>query len=95
MACNSQSIDRPTHDMHTHIHTPTSKTQIKDFDAKPYFNDKKASVRNDRVTLLGVAASKIALEDAKMDLGAIDGGGFGRGGVGGLVADTCMYCKLY
>lgn len=53
---------------------PSPPKQIKDFDAKPYFNDKKASVRNDRVTLLGVAASKIALEDAKLDLGAIDGG---------------------
>lgn len=48
--------------------------QVKGFDAKPFFTDKKASVRNDRVTLLGVAASKLAVEDAKLDLGGIDGG---------------------
>ncbi len=53
---------------------PGHPRQVKDFDAKPYFNDKKASVRNDRVTLLGVAASKIAIDDAKLDLAAIDGG---------------------
>lgn len=43
-------------------------------------------MRNDRVTLLGVAASKIALEDAKMDLAAIDGGAWAS-----LFMHSCVF----
>ena len=51
--------------------------EVKDFDPKPYFKDRKATVRNDRVTLMGVAASRIAVDDAKLDTETVDGERFG------------------
>lgn len=51
--------------------------EVKDFDAKPYFKDRKSAVRNDRVTLMGVAASRIAVDDAKLDLSSVEGERFG------------------
>lgn len=41
--------------------------EIKGFDPKTYFKDKKSALRNDRYTQLGVAASKLAMEDAGLD----------------------------
>ncbi|GAB5030383.1 3-oxoacyl-(acyl-carrier-protein) synthase 2 [Nannochloropsis oceanica] len=51
--------------------------EVKGFDAKPYFKDKKSAVRNDRVTLMGVAASRIAVDDARLDLATVEGERFG------------------
>ena len=45
--------------------------EIKDFDAVPYFKDRKSAVRNDRVTLLGMAASRLAVDDAKLDTSTV------------------------
>jgi 3-oxoacyl-(acyl-carrier-protein) synthase len=51
--------------------------EIKNFDAKPYFASPKSAVRNDRYTLLGVAAAKLAVQDAQLDVGTITKGACG------------------
>ena len=46
------------------------KTQVKDFDASLYFNAKKSVRSNDRVTHFAVASTKLAIEDAGVDVEA-------------------------
>ena len=40
----------------------------------PYFKDRKSAVRNDRVTLLGMAASRLAVDDAGLDTSTVVAG---------------------
>ncbi|CAN0521567.1 unnamed protein product, partial [Scytosiphon promiscuus] len=44
--------------------------QVKDFDASQYFTAKKSVRSNDRVTHFAVAATKLAIEDAGVDVEA-------------------------
>ena len=49
---------------------------MKDFKAEDYINKKDAR-KMDRYTQLAVAASKLAIEDSKLDLDSIDKDKFG------------------
>ena len=44
--------------------------QVKGFDAAEYFTAKKSMRSNDRVTHFAVAATKLAIEDAGVDVAA-------------------------
>lgn len=60
--------------------------EVKDFDSTEYI-DKKEAKRMDRYSQFAVAASKIAIEDSKLDLGNIDNERFGvilGSGIGGI-----------
>lgn len=43
---------------------------MKDFDASKYFSARKSMRNNDRVTHFAVAATKLAIEDAGVDVAA-------------------------
>ena len=61
--------------------------ESKGFEAKSYFKDVKDARRADRYIQLGMAASKMALEDSGLDLEKIDADRFGvmvGSGIGGL-----------
>lgn len=61
--------------------------EVKDFTADPFFNVPKDARRADRYVQFAVAASKMAVEDSGIDLGAIDSRRFGvmvGSGIGGL-----------
>lgn len=45
--------------------------QVKDFDASQWFDAKKSARSNDRVTHFAVAATKMAIEDAGIDVEAL------------------------
>jgi len=51
--------------------------EVKDFDAKPWFNSPKTAKSVDRFTHLATATSKMAVEDAGLDLDAVDKERFG------------------
>jgi len=55
----------------------TIGAEVKDFDEKPWFSSPKTAKSTDRFTHLAVAASKMALEDASIDLDAVDKERFG------------------
>jgi 3-oxoacyl-[acyl-carrier-protein] synthase II len=55
----------------------TIGAEVKDFDPKPYFDNAKTVKSTDRYTHLAVAASRMAVEDAGMDLTAVDKSRFG------------------
>ena len=60
--------------------------EIRDFDPTEYMDAKEVR-RNDRYTHYGVAASKIAVEDANLDLNRVNKDGFGvfiGSGIGGM-----------
>ena len=60
--------------------------EIRDFDPTEYLDAKEVR-RNDRFTHYGVAASKIAVEDANLDLNRVNKDGFGvfiGSGIGGM-----------
>lgn len=60
--------------------------EIKEFDAGKYMDPKEAK-RNDRYTQYAVAASRMAVEDAKLDVNKIDSEKFGviiGSGIGGM-----------
>lgn len=48
----------------------SNRPQVKDFDAAQYFSAKKSMRSNDRVTHFAVAATKLAIEDAGVDVAA-------------------------
>lgn len=61
--------------------------EIRDLDPTKFFKNPKAARRTDRFTQLAVAAAKLALEDAAVDLDATDRSRFGvmvGSGIGGL-----------
>ena len=61
--------------------------EVKDFDAKTYFNDPKDARRADRYSQLAIAAGKMAFKDSNIDLDTIDRFRFGvmvGSGIGGL-----------
>jgi len=61
--------------------------EVKDFSADQYFNVPKDARRADRYVQLGVAASKMAMEDSGLDVSSIDPRRFGvmvGSGIGGL-----------
>ena len=61
-------------------------SEVKNFDASQYMS-KKALKRNDRYTQFAVAATKLALEDASIDIGSINQervGVFIASGIGGM-----------
>ena len=72
--------------------------EVKDFDYTLYV-DKKEGKRMDRVTHFAVAAAKLAIEDAKLDLGSINqvrAGvcvGSGIGGIDTFVEQTTKYVE--
>ena len=55
----------------------TIGAEVKDFDPKPYFTTPKTIKSTDRYTHFAVAASRMAVEDAGMDLEAVDKSRFG------------------
>jgi len=55
----------------------TIGAECKDFDAKKYFDNVKNIKATDRYTHFAVAASRMAIEDGGLDLGAIDQARFG------------------
>lgn len=61
--------------------------EVKDFDAGQFFKNPKDARRADRFAQLGMAASKLALEDSGVDLDKVDRDNFGvmvGSGIGGL-----------
>ncbi|MEM7698304.1 MAG: beta-ketoacyl-ACP synthase II [Verrucomicrobiota bacterium] len=61
--------------------------EVKDFDPAPYFSDPKDVRKSDRFAQLGMAASKMAIEDAAIDFEAVNLDRFGcmvGSGIGGL-----------
>lgn len=61
--------------------------EIKDFEPKPYFKNPKDARRTDRFAQFAIAAAKLAIEDAALDLGQTDLDRFGvvvGSGIGGL-----------
>lgn len=61
--------------------------EVVDFEAGPWFNNHKDARRADRFTQLAMAASKMAVSDSGMDMGAIDPTRVGvmvGSGIGGL-----------
>lgn len=56
------------------LRPPPFPLLLKDFNAAMYFNDKKSAVRNDRYTTLGVAGARLAVEDAGLNIKAVDPG---------------------
>lgn len=70
--------------------------EVKDFDVTEYI-DKKEAKRMDRFTQYAVAASKLAIEDSKLDLDNINNDKFGvilGSGVGGLETFEEQHTKL-
>lgn len=70
--------------------------EVKDFDAAEYM-DKKDAKRMDRFTQYAVAASKLAIEDSKLDITNVDNDKFGvilGSGVGGLETFEEQHEKL-
>lgn len=70
--------------------------EVKDFEPEDYM-DKKESKRMDRFTQFAVAASKLAVEDAQLNLNSINKERFGviiGSGVGGLATLEEQYEKL-
>ena len=55
----------------------TIGAEVKDFDPKPYFTTPKTIKSTDRYTHFAVAASRMAVEDAGMDLESVDKSRFG------------------
>jgi len=55
----------------------TIGAEVKDFDPKPYFGNAKTVKSTDRFTHLAVAASKMALEDAGVEMESVDKKRFG------------------
>lgn len=75
--------------------------EVKDFDIADYFPDKRRvgsmMKEMDRVTLFAMAAAKLALEDAKLEIRNIEAervGTFIGTGVGGLITTTADHIKL-
>lgn len=75
--------------------------EVKDFDIQNFFQDKRKVgsflKEMDRVTLFAMAASKLALEDARLDVRAINServSTFIGTGVGGLITTTADHIKL-
>ena len=71
--------------------------EVKDFEPADYI-DKKESKRMDRYTQFAVAAAKLAIEDAKLDLAAEDHdriGTFVGAGIGGIETMNGQYEKLF
>jgi 3-oxoacyl-[acyl-carrier-protein] synthase II len=71
--------------------------EVRDFEASAYFNDPKDARRADRYSQLGVAAAKMAFEDAAIDLESIDRFRFGvmvGSGIGGLATLEREHQKL-
>ena len=71
--------------------------EVKDFDPTDYI-DKKESKRMDRYTQFAIAASKMAFEDAKIDLEAENReriGTFVGTGIGGIETMHEQYKKLF
>lgn len=61
--------------------------ELKDFDATPFFKEKKDARRSDRFIQLGVAAAKMAWDDSGADIEKLDATRFGTmvgSGIGGL-----------
>lgn len=70
--------------------------EVKDFDPIEYI-DKKEARRMDRFTQYGVAATKLAIEDAKLDVEKVDSHRFGvvlGSGIGGIETLEKEYEKL-
>lgn len=70
--------------------------EVKDFDLIEYI-DKKEARRMDRFTQYGVAATKLAIEDAKLDVEKVDSHRFGvvlGSGIGGIETLEKEYEKL-
>ena len=71
--------------------------EVKDFEPADYI-DKKEAKRMDRYTQFAVAAAKLAIEDAKLDLAAEDHdriGTFVGAGIGGIETMNGQYEKLF
>jgi 3-oxoacyl-[acyl-carrier-protein] synthase II len=75
--------------------------EVKDFEISDFFGDKRKigsmMKEMDRVTLFAMAAAKLALEDAKLDIRANNAervGTFIGTGVGGLITTTADHIKL-
>ena len=62
----------PLESMDTTDYTVHFGGEVKGFDPKPFFKNPKDARRADRYTQLGIAASKMALEDSGLDLDAVD-----------------------
>ncbi|NNE91435.1 MAG: beta-ketoacyl-ACP synthase II [Verrucomicrobiales bacterium] len=61
--------------------------EVVDFDPKPFFKNPKDARRSDRFAQLGMAASKMAIEDSGVDFDKVDRDRFGcmvGSGIGGL-----------
>lgn len=71
--------------------------EVRDFDASPYFSNPKDARRSDRFAQLGMAASKMALEDAGIDFDTVDRDRFGcmvGSGIGGLTTLEAQHINL-
>lgn len=67
--------------------------EVKDFDPAPYI-DKKESRRMDRFTQYAVAAAKMAVEDAELNIESVDNNRFGvciGSGIGGMETFEAQY----
>ena len=69
-------IDEITH-FDASSYPTTIGAEVKDFDPKPYFASPKTVKSTDRFTHMAVAASKLALEDAGVDMEAVNKKRFG------------------
>lgn len=77
----------PLESMDTTDYTVKFGGEVKGFDPKPFFNNPKDARRADRYTQLGIAASKMALEDSGLDPEAVNKDRIGvmvGSGIGGL-----------